>query len=153
MYGKPFSRWKLNKHLQVSLPKAIPGANAVDFSVQAGEKHRTHRHVNCEKNRRYRNSFPAVFLLICVSGQVFICHWIYALSASATLFYGLLCTGSALRTRMRFTLATHEPRQTNGTFRKPPVLKIRQLPEALHAFNPTRAPSSPPPSLCIQFSI
>lgn len=58
---------------------------------------------------------------ICVSGQIFIRHWIYAPSASAA--NNFLWTAVHRICAENFTLATREPRQTHRTFRKPSVLK------------------------------
>ena len=151
MYAEPFSWCKLNKHLQVSLPKSIPGANTTDFSVRAGEKCCIRWHINCEKLQHYRNMFPAIFLLLYMSQDksIYATESMLSLLQLQTIFYGLLSTGSMLRTQIHFTLATHEPQD----FQEATSSKNQTTARNTGCLHPARAPSSPPPSLYIQFYI
>lgn len=88
--------------------------------VCKGEERCTHWHVNCEEELQELVSCyisPNIY----VSGQIFICHWIYDLSASAA--NNFLWTVLHRIRAENFTLAAHEPWQTSRTLRKPPVLK------------------------------
>lgn len=151
MHAEPLGQCKLN--LQLSLPKSIPGASATDFSMRAGKKH-------CPScmwtgKRCCSDAFPAVSLLGHTSQDKPLhgTSSMLPLLQLQSVFCGWLSEGSMLRTQVHFSLATQQPWHTAGTLSKPPLLTINQLPAALHAFNPTRPCSPPPPPFHIWFSI